>query len=304
MHDEYIIDKTVSLLIQRKTEKDYKELERSIIENGAFSNITVWNQYVIDGLECFEICKKNMVEFRTYKIGFDSWPHVYSWICGRQLDREDLDPMRVKFLLGFLGIAEEAIGKGRNELKGPPYKMDASISIISKTYKLSAPCISNYEFMAYRIFTINRYNTELADYILNGHLKISLSNIADLAKKQPDDYDRLVQLIKERSTESEIRYIDLCPSLGWKPVPAHSMNRKDKTKIPEIRKMPTYDPDAELRSLSFTVPMWTSAIKRMIGSDNSHASLFAKNQLYDSLAELISSSQHLQDELKRGHMND
>ena len=302
MNEDYTVDPIVSPLIQRKKEKEYNELERNIIENGAFSKITTWNQTVIDGLENYEICKRNMIPCRTYKIGFETWPQVYSWICEKQLQRTDLDPMRVKFLIGFFSVSEKSIEKGMNDLKVPPYKITSTTSIIAKSYNLSVACVTNYEYLAYRIFSINRYNPMLAEYILNGHLKISLSNIADLAKKNPDDFIHLQEMIEDKNSESEVRYIDLCPSLGWKPVPARTMNREEK-EIPGIRKMPAYDPDAEIRSLSFTVPMWTNAIKRLCGSDSNHASLNAKNMLFESLDDLIKHSQELQDQLTRGYMN-
>lgn len=44
--------------------------------------------------------------------------------------------------------------------------------------------------------------------------------------------------------------------------PSFTFNNYKRKKAPEIKQMPKYDPDAELSSLTLTIPSWISSIER------------------------------------------
>ena len=71
--------------------------------------------------------------------------------------------------------------------------------------------------------------------------------------------------------------MELCSSVG-------TIQKKDEQPKAEIKKMPKYDPDAELQSLSLTIPMWKSSVERVRNNaDFECASMGIKSKLLAQL---------------------
>ena len=72
-------------------------------------------------------------------------------------------------------------------------------------------------------------------------------------------------------------------------------SRKKKAQYDaQIKQMPEYDPDAELSSLSFTIPSWVRTIERTANNANFIASSdSAKDKLRCQLRELAKAADYL-----------
>lgn len=55
------IDKEFKTLIPPLSPTEYEQLEANIIADGCREPIVIWNGYIIDGHNRYEICKKNQV---------------------------------------------------------------------------------------------------------------------------------------------------------------------------------------------------------------------------------------------------
>lgn len=71
--------------------EEYTELEKSIVKDGVLYPILVWNGYIIDGHNRYEICKAHHIEnFPVKEIEFSSKDEALEWILRNQLGRRNL----------------------------------------------------------------------------------------------------------------------------------------------------------------------------------------------------------------------
>ena len=129
---------------------------------------------------------------------------------------------------------------------------------------------------------------DVASIILAGQIKLSRKHISALAKMPLPDIrmviDRLdsektpVALIfKEQKERPKIKGKRGRPK-GYTPVLAPCTSVKD---------IPSYDPDAQVMALSFTIPSWVSIVdKTFMNADFSAISLMARSKLKDELTGL------------------
>ena len=68
-------------------------------------------------------------------------------------------------------------------------------------------------------------------------------------------------------------------------------DKKTSASVPSIRNLPQFDPDAEIASLTLTIPSWISSTERVLRvSDFKMASNTAKNKLKYQLMCLLSTT--------------
>ena len=257
----------------------------------------------IDNILIFDVCTAYHIDYRTYEMSFPSVYHVYSWVCYEQLERKDITGSMRRFLLGYLTLAESAIYQNtkKGKLANIPAKKEA-VEIVAKCFGLSNVSIFNHKRLAESILKINDISCELIPYILNERMRINTQQIISLGSKSKVEIKELAYEIRNISDKEEIRFADLNKKL----VQDKHMNQRNKKKIqsniPEIRKMPEYDPDAELTSLSLTLPVWINSINRVYESNIDESSIKARNDLYDILCQLDSSTEllkkHLENSIK------
>lgn len=89
---ELLIDNDFRDILPPLTDGEYTELENSIKAKGVLSPILVWNGYIVDGHNRYEICCKNGIEvFETKEMQFGSKEEVLEWILSHQLGRRNLN---------------------------------------------------------------------------------------------------------------------------------------------------------------------------------------------------------------------
>ena len=77
-------------LIPPLTTEEYKQLEANCIEEGIREKILVWNEYIIDGHNRYEIAQNNNLEFQTESKIFNSEDEVKEWMILNQFGRRNL----------------------------------------------------------------------------------------------------------------------------------------------------------------------------------------------------------------------
>ena len=77
-------------LIPPLEEEEFLGLEKNILANGCEDPIKIWNGYIVDGHNRYEICKKHGVKFRTEEKDFESLKQAKIWMIDHALDQRNL----------------------------------------------------------------------------------------------------------------------------------------------------------------------------------------------------------------------
>lgn len=87
------IDKEFKDLISPLSEEEYRQLEENIIANGCLNPIIVWNGFIIDGHNRYEICRKGIpiIHYDIKEMDFSNKHKVKIWIINNQLGRRNLN---------------------------------------------------------------------------------------------------------------------------------------------------------------------------------------------------------------------
>ena len=87
-------------LIPPLTDKEYRGLENSIIEDGCIDPIIVWGNVVVDGHNRFEICQQHGIAFSILEKQFADMNAVKIFMIERQFSRRNI----TDFVKGELGL--------------------------------------------------------------------------------------------------------------------------------------------------------------------------------------------------------
>jgi N6-adenosine-specific RNA methylase IME4 len=98
------IDPEFKALIPALKPEERKELERSILEEGCRDPLVVWDGYIIDGHNRYEICTEHGLPFRAVSAheSLQTKDDVKDWIERNQLARRNLTADQFRYLLGHV----------------------------------------------------------------------------------------------------------------------------------------------------------------------------------------------------------
>jgi len=77
-------------LIPALTKEEYKQLEDNCLEEGIREKIILWNNYIIDGHNRYNIAKQWNLEFETESKSFSSEDEVQIWMLDNQFGKRNL----------------------------------------------------------------------------------------------------------------------------------------------------------------------------------------------------------------------
>ena len=297
------IDPEFESLLAPLTDKEYEQLEENIKREGCLEPLTTWKGIIIDGHNRYKICHKNRIPFRSRPTAFQNRDEVIAWICANQLGRRNISEETKKYLIGKKYETEKIIGarnaEGINQHTASSVQTTAHRKIVAvpshnktaheigKEYNISHNTVYKYGIYAKAMDAIQEKCPEIAKRILSGKIKISHDNLIALSKLSNTELDNLIEYLSEE-TDGQISYSDIRHELQWKPVQKIS---KPPAPIPQsdipIKQLPKYDPDAEISSLTLTIPAWISSMNRAKNMINFNATTEgAKNKLLFQLDNL------------------
>lgn len=256
------VDEEFKKLIPPLSTEELALLEENIIRDGCREPLCVWNNIIIDGHNRYNICIKNKIPFYIQSIEFNNRYEIENWICANQLGRRNISSETKRYLIGKRYQIEKILlnnpdGKNQytklyennKELREERKKNHRSVTAIklSKEYQISDRTIMDYGSYAKSLDILEKEEPELVAKVLKGEIKIGQKKIVALSKKFP----RMQCKIKN--------YIN----------PQSNLNKKKllEQKI-SIKDMPKFDPDAEVVSLSYTIPSWIGSIDRVLSKIN------------------------------------
>lgn len=268
------IDREFKNLIRPLSPKEYEQLEANIVADGCRDPIVTWNGYIIDGHNRYEICRRHNIEFEVKEMQFDSRDDVIVWICSNQLGRRNITEETRKYLIGMQYETEKVINRkrnaqGRNQYteasnpqssEQPLFTGIRTAQRIAEENHIANGTVQKYGIYARALESIEAKCPELVPKILSGRYKVSHANVCELAKRTPDELKRISNKMNRTKTQF-IKYSNSRTAIKGSTVetipPPH-----DSSSIGNIKEMPVYDPDAEIKRLTLTIPSWTDSIKR------------------------------------------
>ena len=298
------IDPEIESLHLPLKEGPMKALEATISEKGPIRPIKVWNGFIIDGHKHYRIYTETNIPFSITVYDFNNRFDAMAWVCQRTLLRKDLTEEYRKyyigklFLLNYSSAEEQGITKEQYLAKGesvpkdtPVYTRQDISNEIGKAYNISNTAIYTSKQYAEAIDTLKEKEKDIAISILTENARISIENVIKLSVLTPEE----LRSIKPRFTEkqdtehkrlsmSDIRHDIQLYRLHHREAEAR---KKPPAEQAGIKIMPKYDPDAELSSLSLTIPTWKSSIERVdTAADFPHSSENARKKLLKQLSNL------------------
>lgn len=301
------------------SDQSYASLEENIFDNGCLSPILLWENTIIDGYKRYEICKSWNLPYVTRHIYFSSRDDAISYICTDQLKRADLSKEATNYLIGKLFEAEKAINtrhaaemlnqsteRIRKPGRNTNYSYQTAIDL-GKKYQISHNTVYKYGIYARCIDIVWEKEPDIIKKIFSGKLKISHQNVVELSRLPKGHIRTLNQQLSNDGIE-HIGYSDMRHELQWKRISAATNPPLKKEKPPEhdfqIKKLPQYDPDAEIASLTLTIPSWIGTIQRVKeNTDFSQITREARNKLLRQLHNMYEAVAPLIDQIREDNHN-
>jgi len=274
------IDPEFKQLIPPLLQTERTQLEENILRDGCREPIALWGNIIIDGHNRYEICRKHNIPFNTVQVSIHNREEAIAWICANQLGKRNISDESRRYLIGKRYAMEKILGAhnsaGTNQysktevraklLPEPQYDRTASRTRerLGKEYHISHATVLKYENYSEALDYLSGIVPDLITKVLSGQVKISQENILELAKMPPLEIRRLSAQISKRN-EPFVGYSDARRVIPGKPeAPAKPIYTPNVS----IKNMPEYDPDAEVSSLTLTIPSWVSSIIRTRSTAN------------------------------------
>ena len=285
-------------LIPPLSADERKRLEDDIVEHGCLDPVIVWNDIILDGHNRYEICNRRQIPYQVKSLSFDSRDRAISWICTHSIGRRNLSEENRRYILGKLYEVQKRINVrnpfGFNQYKGaspdaqPLYESKYGLAQdIGDKFHIAHSTVEKYGQYARAVDKIADVCPEVAARCLTGEVHIGLSNTIELARMKEHEIKAIAQTVqgegehflpKDEMVAALIRAQDSFPSEDEDETPPQ----------PSVKDMPVFDPDADVASLTLTIPMWQSSITRVKdAADMSLVSDQAKSALKGAFASLI-----------------
>lgn len=303
-HIELKIDRLFKTLIPPLSAEEYNQLEENLVHEGCREPICIWNGIIIDGHNRYDICLRNKIPFQIQRKQFQNKHEVIIWICANQIGRRNISEETRRYLIGKRYECEKVIGshnasgknqysKGKNidevrtkTLVEPAVHTTESSTArkLGEEYRLSHATIAKYGAYSRAIDALIKKDEELVPRILSGQTKISQENLIELVKLPVQELKRLGKQLIENDRDF-VGYAAAKKNLS--PASPHKSTKKREPQEITVKDMPAFDPDAEILSLSLTIPSWISSIDRTQAAADIHlVSTHARENLIQMLGKL------------------
>lgn len=291
------IDPEFKSLIPKLRKNEYLQLESNVMMDGCREAIITWNGIIVDGHNRYEICHRHQIPFKIQEMDFDCREAVMAWICANQLGRRNISEETRKYLIGMQYQTEKVAVSKRNARGVNQYTLEDNhettdgLTLAEITHKtaeriadehhISHGTVQKYAIFSRAIDEIGRHEPRLVAKIMSGNYKISHKNVVELSRLSPEEIKRINRRIDGGSAPF-VQY-----KRTRKVINSGRVATPEETQGPSVKDMPEFDPDAEISSLTLTVPSWQSSIERTRSkADLSIVSPHARNRLIGVLQRL------------------
>ena len=227
------------------------------------------------------------MKFNIQAFNFELREEAKDWICVNQLGRRNISYETRKYLIGKRYEMEKIllnnpggknqyskIYKENEEIKEERDRIHRPVTAIKlgKEYNVSTRTVLTYANYSKAIDKLNTEEPDLIQKILNGEIKVPQNQVIRISKLSPKIKNKIQKYLKKETNSTD--YL----------IKPKTVANEKKYKIKE---MPEYDPNAELVSLSFTIPSWIESLDRVLSlSKYKTATKDVKNKVKKELHNL------------------
>lgn len=242
----------------------------------------VWKGILVDDAGYYKPALQLNVPFEISPLLKKTREEIIIDICNKQLKRTDLTIIMKKYLIGKMSLAEQL----KNELSvnhsGHEFTKTEIRRHIGSEYEYGFNSVRDFEFGAITIDNFFEIDQTFAENILSEKSNISYSCLIAMSKLPPNK----LRYIADNISQSGFKLKELIKSINVKP----DSSRKYDT---SVKITPGYDPDAEISSLSLTIPSWINSIERAHKAMTCQISDAAAGKLFDRLCDLNKSIEQI-----------
>lgn len=280
------------------TPTEFTELEESILYNKTPVTIPVWNNTILWNYPHYRICQRWKIPYNVEKYTFYNEYDATVEVCCTTLNNSSTAQIIIKYAYGTLYEAFKKISSEcfitqnhfftLEEIRGNYlHERVKSIpaSVLSSKYPPSPSSFEDYYYLSKSINHILEIFPIMEKKIFSNDVSFSGRFLINLSKKNNNEIKLdLINFARKNNDTQLINELTKLPSNNNLNV--HKRGRPKKT--PLIKDMPTYDPDAEISSLTFTISAWCNSIIRAMKVSNINtASITAIKNLDKQLEYLI-----------------
>jgi len=148
-------------LIPPISSEEYQLLEESILKEGCREKIVIWNDFILDGHNRYEICQKHDIKFGINEKCFDTEDEARFWIIRNQLARRNLPPAeRIRLALLLKPVIEKKAKDKEHDRKTTLMKSTKSFDQPIHTRKQVAEAAGVSEDTVRKVEMIEKEGTE------------------------------------------------------------------------------------------------------------------------------------------------
>lgn len=191
-------------LIPPLTSEEYKQLEANCIEEGIREKILVWNEYIIDGHNRYEIAQNNNLEFKTESKSFNSEDEVKEWMILNQFGRRNLSNYQRSVLALQLEDVFKAKAKEKQKEAGGAVRQKSDKAVIDTKKELSKVAAVSHDTIAKVKKIQEKAPEEIKAKLATGEVSINAAykEIKKEEKKEAIQEER--RILAEEGSKKEI----------------------------------------------------------------------------------------------------
>ena len=320
-----IIDSEFRDLIRPLMKDDYIKLEDSVRKNGCRKPLLTWNGIIVDGHKRYQICLRYGLPYETELLEFKYREEAIVWICRSQCARRDITEEARRYLIGRQFEAQKTVTRLLNKeryeefinqvsaegkpyetydptnplRKNPPVKIPVSKQV-GKEYHVAPKTVEKYGRYSRALDYITTIDPNLFNKILSGRYKIAFEAVIELSRLEAAQIRSFGRRLKKEHLNT-----------AFVPYGTSRHEIQVSTKEPSsgamflqtaVKNTPDFDPDAELNSLLFTIPVWIKTMTRAIEKTNmSLATPEAREKAAHALGDLRTCTEKTLMAVKEGY---
>ncbi len=278
------------------SEADLEKLKQSLLNEGCTEPIITWNRIIIDGHKRYKICKMFKIKYSLIETNYATREEAIITVCRDRVKQIQPFTPAYRYLVGkwYVNLKEKyrlkqtknsttllmITDNSGNEVRA----YDRAVQEIKHELNISVSSIAKFGTFSEIMDRILATTPSLFHDILSNRTLVAYQEMLKLNRAEEMEIRRFC---RKYVNPDEIRMRIRTPGNEKKRAVSHS-DRNDKSILNTgVKEMPVSDPDRELRGLTFTVPMWISAISRAMNhTDISESTDTAKRQLSAALTKL------------------
>ena len=187
-------------LIPPLTTEEYKQLEDNCLEEGIREKIILWNNYIIDGHNRYNIAKQWNLEFETESKNFSSEEEVKEWMILNQFGRRNLSNYQRSVLALQLEDVFRAKAKEKQKEAGGALPQISAKAPIETRKELSKVAAVSHDTIAKVKKIQEKAPEEIKAKLATGEVSI---NAAYKEIKKEEKKEERINIIKEQIKDIE-----------------------------------------------------------------------------------------------------